>query len=298
MSDRSTSTILEAISVIFDRDDLEGNDKLIAIYLIRRGALTGQAFPSYATIAKECGLSRATVARTIPKLRDMGILRTEGGGGGRYAYTIIPDGHRSHSDTGRSHSDTAQSHSDTGEQSFADLTVIPDPYHSDTGWSHSDTGPVSPRDRHPKETTKETVKETSKGTGSDPPRDPPAPEYVGDDPVEALVRLYNMYDPVTGGDYVRFTARRYQEMQAALQAGASYELVAQVIKELAATARGPWEVRKEAVRRVKAQSGVHQGDAGHRSDTDSPRPAHGSFAERIKDDPYRGWFSRALSGSD
>lgn len=285
MSEAPRSEFLSGMTAVFDRDDLDKHDKLIALYLIRRGALWGKASVFQRTIAQETGVSLATVKRSLRRMEELGFLRVDGSVGQRSTYTLTPDANPAPTEPRVAQGEPGVDQSEPSEHGFAQLPQSEGVAHTDLRVAQGELGGSSGRATVPKETSKETVKETTKGTGSAAPRDPPTLGATSDDPVEALVRLYNIYDPATGSDFVRFTARRYQEMQAALQAGASYELVAQVIKELAATARGPWEVRKEAVKRAKGRkSGVPEGDAGSGATSD------------YADDPYlKGWVNRGVS---
>lgn len=280
------STILEAIAAIFDRDDLDRNDKLIAIYLIRRGALNGHAFPTYASISKECGIGRTTVYNSIQKMVRLGLVTAEGGGGNRYVFTVHPFNHRTSEQT-FSHSEVERggSNIEPGNECLPVQNLNGTRSEFERDPFRIRTGPVQNLNRHPKENIKEKSKETIKGNSrADPSEDDALSAMHKDaDPAEALVRMYNMLDPPDSSNYQRFTVARYQQMQAALDAGATYEIVAQVIQEMAATAKGPWEVRKEAVRRAR---GELTGDAGEIT--------AGATRENRKSDRYRGFFSQVF----
>jgi len=53
---------------------LDGNTKMILVYLARRANEKGVCFPSHRLIAKECGCSPRTVSRALTTLRDMGLV--------------------------------------------------------------------------------------------------------------------------------------------------------------------------------------------------------------------------------
>ena len=57
---------------------LKAGDLLVYIYLqYRKGARSGQCWPSYATIGKAVGMSRKTVQKHIGALVDKGLVQTE-----------------------------------------------------------------------------------------------------------------------------------------------------------------------------------------------------------------------------
>ena len=57
---------------------LKASDLLVYIYLqYRKGARSGQCWPSYATIGKAVGMSRKTVQKHIGALVDKGLVQTE-----------------------------------------------------------------------------------------------------------------------------------------------------------------------------------------------------------------------------
>ena len=57
---------------------LKAGDLLVYIYLqYRKGARSGQCWPSYATIGRAVGMSRKTVQKHIGALVDKGLIQTE-----------------------------------------------------------------------------------------------------------------------------------------------------------------------------------------------------------------------------
>ena len=61
---------------IFDLD-LPNNEKLAYIYLCRCGNQGSDAFPSYTTIARKCGISRMTAVRVIKNLESKNLIKVE-----------------------------------------------------------------------------------------------------------------------------------------------------------------------------------------------------------------------------
>lgn len=81
---------------------LKAGDLLVYIYLqYQKGVLSGQCWPSYATIGKAVGMSRKTVQKHIGVLVDKGLIQTENTTvrwkdgrtcNGNLLYTITPVG--------------------------------------------------------------------------------------------------------------------------------------------------------------------------------------------------------------
>lgn len=63
----------KAPNQVFDRQDLTASEKLVVLYL-RRCANNAKAFPSYATIALKCSITRRTAIRSIKGLEEKGII--------------------------------------------------------------------------------------------------------------------------------------------------------------------------------------------------------------------------------
>ncbi len=66
-------------------------------YLVRRANKQDQCFPSYTTIATDCGIGRSTVIRAIGKLEEVGLLAIErrfdeAGDATSHRYTILEGG--------------------------------------------------------------------------------------------------------------------------------------------------------------------------------------------------------------
>ncbi len=64
---------------IFDNDTLKLGtyDKIVYIYLSRCGNQGAKAFPSYKTIGKKCGMSRATSIKAVKRMEEQGFLKVE-----------------------------------------------------------------------------------------------------------------------------------------------------------------------------------------------------------------------------
>jgi len=251
------SEFLNGMISVFDRDDLDKHDKLIAVYLIRRGAIWGKASVFQGTIAKETGVSVATVKRSLNRMQEIGFLRVDGSIGQRSKYTLILDADLAHTELG-----VAQA--EPPEQEFAQLTQSEGVAHTELGVAQGELGGSSHRATVPKDKAKYKVKDKEKQNGQ--PATPDLSSALSalseldseSDSVEALVRMYNMLDPPDSNNFTRFTSARYREMNAALNAGATYEQIAETIRDIAATSEGPWEVRKEAVKRAKGEfPGTH-----------------------------------------
>ncbi|WP_003542078.1 helix-turn-helix domain-containing protein [Desulfotomaculum nigrificans] len=61
-------------NAIFDRQDLSAYEKLVYLYLCRRADSESRAWPSYARIAQDCGISRDTAIRAVAKLVEKELL--------------------------------------------------------------------------------------------------------------------------------------------------------------------------------------------------------------------------------
>lgn len=61
-------------NAIFDRHDLSVYEKIVYLYLCRRADSESRAWPSYARIAQDCGISRDTAIRAVAKLVEKGLL--------------------------------------------------------------------------------------------------------------------------------------------------------------------------------------------------------------------------------
>jgi DNA-binding transcriptional ArsR family regulator len=55
--------------------EMRASEKLIYIYLCRCANQGSRAFPSYADIARKCGISKRTAIRAIEVLRENGFLK-------------------------------------------------------------------------------------------------------------------------------------------------------------------------------------------------------------------------------
>ena len=55
--------------------EMRASEKLVYIYLCRCANQGSRAFPSYADIAKKCGISKRTAIRAIEVLRENGFLK-------------------------------------------------------------------------------------------------------------------------------------------------------------------------------------------------------------------------------
>ncbi|WP_333871514.1 helix-turn-helix domain-containing protein [Desulforamulus putei] len=65
-------------NAIFDRQDLSAYEKLVYLYLCRRADSESRAWPSYARIAQDCGISRDTAMRAVAKLVEKGLMEGKG----------------------------------------------------------------------------------------------------------------------------------------------------------------------------------------------------------------------------
>ncbi|AEF95045.1 hypothetical protein Desca_2206 [Desulfotomaculum nigrificans CO-1-SRB] len=61
-------------NAIFDRHDLSVYEKIVYLYLCRRADSESRAWPSYARIAQDCGISRDTAIRAVAKLVEKELL--------------------------------------------------------------------------------------------------------------------------------------------------------------------------------------------------------------------------------
>jgi DNA-binding transcriptional regulator YhcF (GntR family) len=72
--------------------DIPGSEKLILLALANRVDGDGDCWPSMSTIAKDAGVSRATVMRVVTKLEDQGLVslerRTSSHGKSSHVYTL------------------------------------------------------------------------------------------------------------------------------------------------------------------------------------------------------------------
>lgn len=59
---------------IFERRDLTAHQKLLLCYLAMRANSEAECWPSYATIARDCGISRRTAIKVVGELEDKGLL--------------------------------------------------------------------------------------------------------------------------------------------------------------------------------------------------------------------------------
>jgi len=55
--------------------EMRASEKLVYIYLCRCANHGSRAFPSYADIARKCGISKSTAIRAIEVLRENGFLK-------------------------------------------------------------------------------------------------------------------------------------------------------------------------------------------------------------------------------
>lgn len=55
--------------------EMRASEKLVYIYLCRCANQGSRAFPSYADIARKCGISKRTAIRAVEILRENGFLR-------------------------------------------------------------------------------------------------------------------------------------------------------------------------------------------------------------------------------
>jgi hypothetical protein len=120
-------------NAVFDHgaELLGANGLLVYCCLLRHQNSKGECWPSMPTLARKCGLSRATVARAIAHLRENGAVSVLSGGTGRAnVYRIHPifgevpvsqgDGHLPHREVPISQGDGYPSHRETGVVSQRD----------------------------------------------------------------------------------------------------------------------------------------------------------------------------------
>ncbi|MCL0049667.1 helix-turn-helix domain-containing protein, partial [Peptococcaceae bacterium] len=79
-----------ADNVIFDRKDLNANEKLVYLYFCRRANSENKAWPSYQRIADDSGLSRRTVIEVIKGLIDKNLLKKNTRLRQSNVYTLLP----------------------------------------------------------------------------------------------------------------------------------------------------------------------------------------------------------------
>lgn len=122
----------------------ENSDKLVIMKLADHASDDGYCWPSWGHLVKHTGLSRATVARSLGRLEDAGVIRREPRPGTSTMYFIdvdkikkmTPPDQRGHNSKGYqgetvidpSHDETTPSHGETP----GSLTVRPDPSHGET----------------------------------------------------------------------------------------------------------------------------------------------------------------------
>jgi DNA-binding transcriptional ArsR family regulator len=122
----------------------ENSDKLVLMKLCDHANDDGVCWPSWGHLVKHTGLSRATVARSLGRLEEAGILSRESRTGTSTMYTIHDEvmksltpvelrGHKSKGYQGEtpvdpSHGETRGSHDETTTR----LTVTPPPSHGET----------------------------------------------------------------------------------------------------------------------------------------------------------------------
>ena len=67
----------QAEKAVFDRRDLTSEEKLTYLYLSRRADSELKSFPSYNTIARDCGFSRSTAIRVVSRLIEKCLLEKQ-----------------------------------------------------------------------------------------------------------------------------------------------------------------------------------------------------------------------------
>ncbi|MDM8565118.1 helix-turn-helix domain-containing protein [Candidatus Halobeggiatoa sp. HSG11] len=110
ISDRRKTNFFIVDNQLFDVWGKELKPQGIAVYCcLIRHASSDSCYPSHATLAKECGLSKSTAIRTLKKLSELGLIRiskrhsekTKGQTSNEYTILNLPP--QCQSDTRRRH---------------------------------------------------------------------------------------------------------------------------------------------------------------------------------------------------
>lgn len=127
---------------------LSTNAIVVRLYLARCADEAGQCFPSIATIAKKCSISRASVFRALTELEETGWLkrdqRIKNNAKTSNVYTLLTPSEEIAvtKEEPSPIEEQGWSHSETGVVSQRDGGSLTER----RGWSHSETGVVSQRD--------------------------------------------------------------------------------------------------------------------------------------------------------